>query len=73
MMRYLTEPYNICKKLWIFAKNLSKNVGKKISKILSIKYSQKFFDYAKKSETDAIKAASKSNTKNSRNNWQFDW
>ena len=41
-----------------FAKNICSNIGKNISKILSIKYSQKFLDYAK-SAKDALKTHSK--------------
>ena len=40
-----------------FAKNMGKNIGKIISKNLSSKYSQKLFDHAKQSTTDALKAA----------------
>ena len=41
---------------------------------MSNKYGQKLVDTAKKSATDAIKAASqKSNSKNSRSNWRFSW
>ena len=42
-----------------FAKNICSNTGKSISKILSIKYSQKFLDYAKQSAKDALKTHSK--------------
>ena len=42
-----------------FAKNMSKNIRKYISKILSCKYSQKLLDHAKQSATDAFKTASK--------------
>ena len=42
-----------------FAKNLSKNVSKDISKNLIVKYSQKSFDHAKQSATDALKTTSK--------------
>ena len=42
-----------------FAKNMSKNIGKNISKILGGKHSQKLFDHAKQSATDAFITASK--------------
>ena len=42
-----------------FADNMGKNFGKNISKILIGKYSQKNFDQAKKSATDALKTSSK--------------
>ena len=42
---------NICKRLWIVGKNLSKN--------LSGKYSQKLLDHAKESATDSVKTFSK--------------
>ena len=48
-----------------FVKNAGKN--------LSNKYRQKLLNSANKSETDAIKTASKSNSKNSRSNWWFNW
>ena len=38
-----------------FAKNMAKNTGKNISKNSSSKYSQKRFDHAKNSATDALK------------------
>ena len=41
-----------------FAKNMSESIGKNISKNLSGKYSQKLFDHAKKSATDALKISS---------------
>ena len=72
-MRYSTEPGD-----WIFVKgyrflsfagNISKITGKKISKNLSSKYSQKHLDHAKQSATDALKTIQhKSNSKNKRNN-----
>ena len=72
-MRYSTEPGD-----WIFVKgyrflsfagNMSKITGKKISKNLSSKYSQKHLDHAKQSATDALKTIQhKSNSKNRRNN-----
>ena len=42
-----------------FAKNMSTNFGKNISKSLSSKYTPKFFDHAKKSATYALKTVSK--------------
>ena len=48
---------NICKRLWIFS--FAKNIGKKISKSLSGKYSQRTLDQAKQSTTYAIKIYSK--------------
>ena len=44
-----------------FAKNMSKYIGKILSKTLRGKYSQKFFDHARQSVTNA-------NSKNSRSN-----
>ena len=44
-----------------FAKNMGKN--------LSNKYGQKLLDRAEKSTTDAIKTASKSNSRNRRGKW----
>ena len=41
-----------------FAKNMSESIGKNIIKNLSGKYSQKLFDHAKKSATDALKISS---------------
>ena len=38
---------------------MGKNIGKNISKILRGKYSQKLFDHAKQSATDALKTTSK--------------
>ena len=38
-----------------FAKNIVKNIGKKISGNLSSKYSQKRLDHTKQSATDALK------------------
>ena len=43
-----------------FAKNMDKNTSKNISKNLTGKYSQKRFDHAKKSATDAFKTTSES-------------
>ena len=45
--------------------SFDKNMGKNLSN----KYGQKLFDSTKKSTTDAIKTASK----NSRNNFWFNW
>ena len=42
-----------------FAKNLAKNTDKKVSKILSGKYSQKLIDCAKQSAIDLFETASK--------------
>ena len=42
-----------------FAKNIGKNIGNKKSKNLSSKCSQKYPGRAKKSDTDALKNASK--------------
>ena len=41
------------------AKNIGKSIGKNMSKNLSCKHSQKCFDHAKESTTDAIKTTSK--------------
>ena len=46
-----------------FAENMSKSLGKRISKNLVGKYSQKRLDYAKQSVSDAIKTTSKRATK----------
>ena len=42
-----------------FARNMGKNIAKNISKNLRSKYNQTLLDHAKKSSTDALKAASK--------------
>ena len=42
-----------------FAKNMGRNIGKKISKNSKSKYSQKLFDHAKQSAIDALKTSSK--------------
>ena len=42
-----------------FAKNMSKNIGKNICKILTSKDSQKVVDHAKQCTTDALKTAPK--------------
>ena len=44
-----------------------------LSKNLSSKYSPKLLDHDKKSATDELKTAKKSNSKNSRNDWWFNW
>ena len=49
---------------------MGKEISKSLSKNLSNKYSQKPFDHAQQSTTDAIKTTSKRMTKkNSRCNW----
>ena len=57
MTRYSVQPRIFVKSYGFlsFAKNIAKNVGKNISKNLSGKYSQKLFDHAKQSPTDALK------------------
>ena len=47
-----------------FTKNMAKIIGKIISKNLSVKYSETFLDYAKKSATDTLKTASKNRRRN---------
>ena len=42
-----------------FAKNMSKKVGKNMSKYLSVKYRQKLLDHAKETTTVELKTASK--------------
>ena len=60
MTRYLVQPRDwIFVKDLSFAKNRSKNIAKKISKILDGKYNQKLFDHVKQSATDAVKTFSK--------------
>ena len=63
MTRYLVQPRD-----WIlvksyqflsFAKNMSKYIGKNISKDLSSKYRQNLIDHAKQSATDVLNTASK--------------
>ena len=61
MMRYSVQPRD---RIFIrgygfssFAKNMGKNIDKNISKKLNSKYSQKLFNYAKQSVTDAFKTA----------------
>ena len=52
------------------AKNMGKYIGKKISKNVIGKYSQKRLDHATKPAADAFKTAlKKSYSKNSRSNW----
>ena len=65
-MRYSIEPRN---RIYVkgygflsFAKNMGRHANK-ITKSLSNKYSQNFFDSTKKSTTDAIKTASKGSLK----------
>ena len=69
-MRYSIEPRDrIYVKGYGFL-SFAKNMGKHLSN----KYYQKFLDNAKKSTTDAIKAASRrAIQKNSRRNWWFNW
>ena len=45
--------------LLYIVKNMGISIGKNISKFFISKYSQKHFDHAKQSVTDALKAASK--------------
>ena len=45
-----------------FPKNISRNIGKKRSKNLSVKFSQTLFDHAKQTATDAFKTVSKRKT-----------
>ena len=54
-----TKEPNICNGFLSLAKNMDKNIGKNISKNLTSKYSQKPFDHAKQSATDALKTVSK--------------
>ena len=56
MMRYSVQPRD---EILSFAKNMSKNTGKVISKSLSGKYSQKLLDHAKQSAADTLKTKSK--------------
>ena len=62
-MRYLVQPRNHLfvkgHEFLSFPKNIDKNFGKKISKTLNGKYSQKLFDHAKQSATDEFKTSSK--------------
>ena len=62
-MRYSVEPRDrIFVKAYgflSFAKNKGENIGKKINKNLSSKYSQKFLDHTKQSATVALKTSSK--------------
>ena len=68
MTRYSIEPrdsifeYSNIEYLYgflFFDKNMSKNVGNKISKILSGRYNHKLPDHAKQSATDALKSTLK--------------
>ena len=56
-----------------FAKIMSKNNGKNISKNLSSKYHQKFLEHAKQSTIYTLKTDSKRVIQNSRVNCCFDW
>ena len=47
------------KLVWFFAKSISKNIGKKVSKILSAKCSENVPDHLKQSATYAFKTTSK--------------
>ena len=40
-----------------FAKNMSKGIDKNLSKILSVKYSQKILDHTEQSVKDVLKAS----------------
>ena len=51
-----------------FAKNMDKNIGKKIRKNLSGIYIQKLLDHTKEFATDAFKTVSKTNSKSSTSN-----
>ena len=73
MRRYSVQRYGFLSS----AKNIDKNIGKTISKNVSGKFNpgmlpmrQKRLDNAKQSTADAFK---KSNSKNSKSNWWFDW
>ena len=63
MMRYSVQPrarvFVNGYRFLSFAKDMCKNIGKKISKNLSGIYSQKLFGYAKQSATYALKTISK--------------
>ena len=56
--------------LCLLLKKMHRNICQNMSKNLSSKYSEKLIDYAKQSATDCFK---KSNSENSRRNWQFNW
>ena len=56
-----------------FAKNFGKNIGKNISKKLSSKYSLKLLNHVKQSTTVHLKLLQKSNSKDNRSNWWYDW
>ena len=51
-----------------FAKNMGKNIGKKIRKNLSGIYIQKLLDHTKEFATDTFKTVSKTNSKSSTSN-----
>ena len=63
MTRYLVQPRDrILVKSYQFlslTKNMSKYIGKNISKDLSSKYRQKLIDHTKQSATDVLNTASK--------------
>ena len=63
MMCYSIEPrdqiFVKIYRLLFFVKNIGKHIIKNISKSVSSKGSQKTFDHAKQSATDALKTASK--------------
>ena len=55
-------PYSILPKNWLFlsfVRNMGKNIGKTLSRILSSKYSQKPFNDVKQFATDGLKTALK--------------
>ena len=55
-------PYSILPKNWLFllfARNMGKNIGKTLSRILGSKYSQKPFNDVKQFATDRLKTALK--------------
>ena len=67
-MRYSVQPADriFVKRYGVlsFTKNMAKIIGKIIIKNLSVKYSETFLDYAKKSATDTLKTASKHSRRN---------
>ena len=78
MTRYSVQPrYNIFIKRYGFlsiAKDMSKNIGKDISKTWSGKYGQKLLDPAKQSATDLIRTVSKAAIQqSSKSNQWFNW
>ena len=56
-----------------FAENMSKNIGRVISKILSSQYTQKRFDLVTGALKIAPKVAAQNLKKNARGNSKFDW